>query len=68
MRRLSIGEEKKDEEEEEEERWKKPQDENIMACPIPWGGHKKQHCYPTGKFREKSGILDFEVVWKVVTL
>jgi len=23
------------------ERKKKPQDENIMACPIPWGGHKK---------------------------
>jgi len=39
-----------------------------MTCPIPWGGHKKQHCYPTGKFREKSGILDFDVVWKVVTL
>jgi len=23
----------------EEERGKKPQDENIMACPIPHGGH-----------------------------
>jgi len=21
---------------------KKPQDENIMACPIPQGGHKKK--------------------------
>jgi len=30
MRRLRIGEEKK-----KEERKKKPQDENIMACPIP---------------------------------
>jgi len=25
----------------EEKRRKKPQDENIMACPIPQGGHNK---------------------------
>jgi len=25
----------------EEEERKKPQDENIMVCPIPQGGHKK---------------------------
>jgi len=27
---------------EERIRKKKPQDENIMACPIPYGGHNKQ--------------------------
>ena len=27
--------------EEEEERKKKPQGENIMVCPIPWGGHNQ---------------------------
>jgi len=31
LRRLILGEEIK----EEEERKKKPQDENIMVCPIP---------------------------------
>jgi len=24
-----------------ERKKKKPQDEYIMACPIPWGSHKK---------------------------
>jgi len=33
--------------EEEEDREKKPQDKNIMACPITQGGHK------TGKRNEK---------------
>jgi len=32
LRRLRLGEEK---------RQKKPQDENIMAFPITYGGHKK---------------------------
>jgi len=32
---LRIGKEKK-----EKDRKKKPHDENIMACPIPWDGHK----------------------------
>jgi len=31
---MKLGDEKKEER-------KKPQDENIMACPIPYGGHKK---------------------------
>jgi len=35
MRRLRIGEEKR----RKIERKKKPQDKNIMACPIPYGGH-----------------------------
>jgi len=33
MRQLRIGEEKR------RRKKKKPQYENIMACPIPWGGH-----------------------------
>jgi len=37
---LRLGEEKK--EEEEEERRKKPQGKNMMACPIPYGGHKNR--------------------------
>jgi len=36
MRQLRIGEEK-----EERRTKKKPQDENVMACPIPQGGHNK---------------------------
>jgi len=32
LRRLRLGEEKKK---------KKPQDKNIMVCPIPWGNHNK---------------------------
>jgi len=35
LRRLRLGEEKI------EDRKKKPQGKNIMACPIPYGGHKK---------------------------
>jgi len=38
MRRLRIGEEKR--KEKKEDRKKKPQDENIMACPIPQGSRK----------------------------
>jgi len=37
MRRLRLGEEKKKEERKKEE---EPQDENIIACPITYGGHK----------------------------
>jgi len=36
MRPLRLVEEKKKEEER-----KKPQGRNILACPIPQGGHKK---------------------------
>jgi len=34
-RRLRLGEEKKKKKIDR----KKPQDENIMACPVPQGGH-----------------------------
>jgi len=37
MRPLRLGERKKRKEEEDR---KKPQDENIMVCPIPQGDHK----------------------------
>jgi len=34
LRRLRLGEEKR--------RRKKPQDENIIVCPIPQGDHKEE--------------------------
>jgi len=37
VRPLRLGEEKKT----EDRRRKKPQDKNIMACPIAQGGHNK---------------------------
>jgi len=40
MRRLKIGEKKR-----KKEGKKKPQDENIMACPIPWGGHNQHSAF-----------------------
>jgi len=40
LRPLRLNEEKK-EERKKEERKKKPQDENIMVCPIPSGDHKE---------------------------
>jgi len=40
---LRLGEEKKKKEEErKKERRKKSQGKNIMACPIPQGGHKQE--------------------------
>jgi len=38
LRRLRLGEESK----KERRRKRKPQDENIMVCPIPYGDHNKQ--------------------------
>jgi len=31
---VRLGEEKRKKKKEEGERWKKPQDENIIACPV----------------------------------
>jgi len=36
--KVRLGKEKAEERKKERIR-KKPQDENIMACPIPYGGH-----------------------------
>jgi len=38
LRRLRLGEEK-DRKKERRHKKKKPHGKNIMACPIPYGGH-----------------------------